>query len=174
MRLTNLKVNALVNFDRTLRVEINTSPSEELIEILKGEVDIDITPHKEKRSLSANGYAWVLIDKLAEKLNRSQSEVYREAIKDIGGVSEYVCIKKEASEKMQKIWTSKGLGWQCEELDSKIAGCVNLRLVYGSSVYDTKQMSSLIDHLVQDCEAVGISTLTPSEIANLISMWEEA
>ena len=37
-------------------------------------------------------------------------------------------------------------------------------LYYGSSVYDTKQMSALIDHIVQDCKALGIETKTPAEI----------
>jgi len=30
---------------------------------------------------------------------------------------------------------------------------------YGSSTYDTKQMSALIDSLVQDAQALGIETL---------------
>lgn len=44
-------------------------------------------------------------------------------------------------------------------------------MYYGSSCYDTKQMSSLIDHLVQDCKALGIETLTPQELARMKEEW---
>ena len=172
MRITT-QVDKFLHFDGSLRVEFNAPHSEELSEILEGEVDIDIVPHKEKRSLSANAYAWVLIDKIAAALHKSKLEVYQETVKDIGGVSEYVCIQDEAIDRMKKIWTSKGIGWTVEVLDSKIDGCSNLKLTYGSSVYNTQQMSLLIDHLIQDCEAMGIEYLTPDEIQNLLSLWEE-
>ena len=54
---------------------------------------------------------------------------------------------------------------------SKIPGYRNLRCYYGSSTYDTKQMSQLIDNLVQDCKALGIETLTPDKLALLTEEW---
>lgn len=174
MKLQKLTPDVSVGFDGRLRILIQTRQSEELQNILmSGDVDIDISPHREKRSLNANAYAWVLIDKLSEALNKPETEVYQEAVKDIGGVSEYVCIQSEAVSTMRRIWTSKGIGWTVEELDSKIAGCTNLKMTYGSSVYDTKQMSALIDHLVQDCQAVGIDTRTPEQIAEMLRDWDE-
>ena len=56
---------------------------------------------------------------------------------------------------------------------SKIKGCVNVTVWYGSSVYDTKQMSRLIDAIVQDCKAAGIETMTPAELDALVSRWGE-
>ena len=41
----------------------------------------------------------------------------------------------------------------------------------GSSVYDNAQMSRLIENIVQDCKAVGIETLTPSELERLKEGW---
>ena len=40
--------------------------------------------------------------------------------------------------------------------------------------YNKKQMSRLIDGIVQDCKAVGIETKTPNEIAEMLSRWEAA
>lgn len=48
--------------------------------------------------------------------------------------------------------------------DSKIPGCINLRLFYGSSHYDTAQMSRLIDVVIKECEEQGIQTETKDEI----------
>ena len=134
-------------------------------------VDFEIKKHRKKRSLDANAYAWVLIDKIAGKLGLSKAEVYREAIRNIGGVSDVVCIKEEAAEKLIAGWTKQGLGWQAEEMTSKIAGCVNVVLFYGSSMYDSKQMANLIDLLITDAKELGIETDTPEQIARYKSEW---
>lgn len=137
------------------------------------EDDVNLTAKKWRRgrSLDANAYAWVLIDRLAEKLNCSKVEVYREAIRNIGGVSDTVCVVDDAVDRLVSSWRRNGLGWFCEVSPSKIPGCKNVRMYYGSSVYDTKQMSQLIDCIVQDCKTVGIETMTPQELAALNERW---
>lgn len=133
------------------------------------ELKAEIKPFKAKRSLDSNGYAWSLINQLAYKLNISPKEVYKNAIKNIGGVSAVVCCKDNAVEEFCRGWEKKGIGWQTETLESKIDGCTNIICYYGSSTYDTKQMSRLIDNIVQDCKAVGIETMTPAELERLIA-----
>ena len=72
----------------------------EMLENLKDaeKLSINISKFKKKRSLDANAYCFAMIDKLAEKLNLPKEEVYRNAIRKIGGVSDVVCIKNEAVE----------------------------------------------------------------------------
>lgn len=135
-------------------------------------IDFTIKKFREKRSLNANAYAWVLIDKIAGKLGLSKADVYREAIRNIGGVSDVVCIKEEAAEKLIAGWTKQGLGWQAEKMTSKIDGCVNVILFYGSSMYDSKQMANLIDLLIMEAKELGIETLTPQELDRLKGGWE--
>jgi predicted house-cleaning noncanonical NTP pyrophosphatase (MazG superfamily) len=136
-------------------------------------LSIEIKPYRERRSLDANAYCFVLISKIAEKLNVSKEEIYRKAIREIGGNSEIVCVKNDAVKKLRQAWERNGLGWQTETFPSKIDGCTNVILYYGSSVYDTRQMSQLIDNIVQDCKALGIQTETPEQIAKLKSLWGE-
>ena len=123
--------------------------------------------------MDANAYCWVLIDKIAQKLGLTKEEVYRNAIREIGGVSELICTQKAAVETLCKSWESRGLGWQTETMPSKLKGCVNVVLYYGSSVYDSRQMSALIDHLVQDAEALGIETMPPDRLARLMEVFDE-
>lgn len=132
---------------------------------------VEIKQQRPRRSLDANAYAWVLLDKLAAKLGRTKAEVYREAIRSIGGVSETVCVRDIAVDKLIEGWQHNGLGWFADTMPSKIKGCTNVVLYYGSSTYDTKQMSALIDAIVQDCKAVGVETLTPEQIAALNAAW---
>lgn len=133
--------------------------------------EMTIKEHKEKRSLDANAYAWVLIDKLAEKLKVSKSEIYREAIREIGGNSETVCVLDSGVDKLIANWKRNGLGWQAEVHTSKIEGCTNVTLFYGSSTYDTKQMSRLIDLIVNECKDFGIETMTPMELERIKQEW---
>lgn len=179
MRATGKIVGANIDFKTNkpvLMLEVNErNDFEQIVDELKDKdkLSIEVKPYREKRSLDANAYFFVLADKLAAKLNLSKEEVYRNAIKDIGGVSETVCVKTRAVERLCEGWSQNGIGWQTETFPSKIDGCTNVILYYGSSTYDTEQMSRLIDHIVQDCRAVGIETRTPDEIANLLSMWGE-
>lgn len=138
----------------------------------KGELAVTIKKYKEKRSLDANAYFWTLVDKLATKTGQDRIQIYRNAIKDIGGVSEIICLKSEAVNKLCEAWVKNGIGWQVEIMPSKLNGCKNVILYYGSSTYNTEQMSRLIDNIVQDCKAVGVETMTPAELAVLKSNWK--
>lgn len=129
--------------------------------------------YRQRRSLDANAYFWVLADKLASKTGVGKAEIYREAIRYIGGNAEMVCVKEEAAEKLRRGWEHNGLGWVTDAVPSKLEGCVNVILYYGSSTYDREQMSRLIDNIVQDCRAVGIQVMTPDEIANMMDRWED-
>lgn len=130
--------------------------------------------YRAKRSLDANAYCWVLIGKLAEKTNVEKSEIYRMYIKEIGGNYEAVCVQEKAADALEKHWTANGLGWQVECIDSKLDGCVTMLMYYGSSQYDTAQMSRLIELIVQDCKPLGIETMTPREREEMLARWEDA
>lgn len=126
---------------------------------------------RQRRSLDANAYAWVLIHKLAECMCLPPAEVYRNAVKSIGGNTEVLCIRQAAAERFRRVWEARGLGWQTEAQPSKLPGCVTVTAWYGSSSYDTGQMSRLIDGLVQDCRALGIETLPEDRLAALLESW---
>lgn len=132
------------------------------------DVDVGIKQWREKRSLDANAYMWVLIDKIAEAMHLDKAEVYRNSIRGIGGVSQVVCAQDFTVDALRQGWEMKGMGWQTDTMPSKVPGCTNVVLYYGSSMFDTHQFSLLLDHVVQDCKALGIETMTPREIENLI------
>ena len=135
--------------------------------------DLEVKEHRKKRSLDANAYAWVLINKLAEVIRIPPEEVYRQAIRNVGGNSEVFPIKEGAADHFIRIWEAKGTGWPCVDLGpSKIPGYRNVMAYFGSSTYDTEQMSRLIDNLVQDCKALDIEVKSDEEIASLMGAWK--
>lgn len=138
---------------------------------LDKEKQYEIKEHKKKRSLDANSYCWVLCKKIADELRITKEEVYRKAINEVGKF-EIIPIKNEAIDTFINAWKSKGIGWICEVHNkSKIDGYTNLIIYYGSSIYNTKEMSILIDNIVQEAKQLGIETMTPSELEELKSLW---
>ena len=66
-----------------------------LEELKEDKLSIEIKKYRNKRSLDANAYMWVLISKLEEKVNISKDVIYKDAIKNIG-VYEVIPVKNEA------------------------------------------------------------------------------
>ena len=179
MKITGRIVGANIDYKTNkpcLTLEVNErNDFEALVDEMrdKDKLSIEVKPFRQRRSLDANAYFFVLADKLAEKLNITKEEVYRNAIKQIGGVSETVCVKDQAVTRLCEGWRKNGIGWQTETFESKLEGCTNVILYYGSSTYDSAQMSRLLDLIIQDCKEQGIPTETPNEIARLKALWGE-
>ncbi|MCR5786970.1 MAG: hypothetical protein K6G28_04650 [Acholeplasmatales bacterium] len=128
------------------------------------ELTIQIKEYRQKRSLSQNAYMWVLLNELAKILFRTKEEIYKDLVKDYG-VFEILPLRNEAVKRFEHNWSKNGLGWFTEIIGtSKLKGYTNLIAYYGSSTYDTKEMTRLLDAVVRECHDLGIDTLTMSEI----------
>ena len=142
--------------------------------------DYDILPHKEKRSLNANSYAWTLIHKIAAELSKPPNgtpttpiEVYRRAIANLPDVeATFISCAEIAAPDFIKSWEEDHIGRQCEQFPSDTPGYVIIRCVYGSSDYDRQEMTLLIDRLVQDAQALGIETKAQEDIDSLLGSWK--
>lgn len=135
------------------------------------EYKIEIKEVKQKRSLSANAYAWVLLDKLAKKLHIGKTEIYRTFIKDVGGNSEPICIQNKALDHFCKIWEQGHIGRFTELMPSTIPGCTVVHVYYGSSDFDTATMSRFIELIVSECKDNDIPTWDEDELERLCKEW---
>lgn len=134
-------------------------------------LSIKVGKFRQKRSLDANAYAWVLIGKIAEKTSLPKDEIYQNLIRNLGGNYEVVCTQDKALESLCRMWERNGLGWTTESMPSKIEGCTNVLLYYGSSCFDSAQMSRFINLIQEDCRSLGIETKSPEELASLLKGW---
>lgn len=153
----------------TFLIDTSITSLEEIENV--GFLDIEVKKHRNKRSLDANAYCWVLLRKLAEKMNLKVKEVYKMAIREVGAYA-VVCVKDTGVDLFIEKWQSNGIGWVCDTFDSKIDGCTNIKAYYGSSTYDSKEMARLIDSIVEDCKLQGIETDTPEQIARYKEAWK--
>lgn len=142
------------------------------------EITVEIKTKRAGRSLDANAYCWVLCDKIAatKGLLMKKLDVYRQAIRDYG-VSEVLMMSEEAAPKFKASWESEEgrYGKVCDILGGSPAnpGYVWVKAYYGSSDYNTKEMSVLLDGIIADAQELGIQTETPDQIAKMKAEWGE-
>ena len=68
----------------SLRVPVSAA-SAIFDELKDSDVTVEIKKKRKHRSLTANAYAWVLMGKIAEKAKVPVADVYRNAVRNVGG-----------------------------------------------------------------------------------------
>ena len=129
--------------------------------------DVKIKKHREKRSLNANAYLWKLVTEIGNILNKSKEEVYLQMLIDYGQ-SEMISILSEINVKGYfKYYKLAGTSI----LNGKEFN--HYKIYKGSSEYNTKEMSILLEGAVQEAKNLGIKTKEDYEIEKLIEEWDK-
>lgn len=131
------------------------------------DLTVEIKKKSKKRSLDSNAYMWVLLQKMAEVLRSDKDSIYLDMLEKYGQFTPMV-IRPEAVERMQKEWrTSRIIG----EVNVNGQKGIQLLCFYGSHTYDQREMSVLINGIVEECHELEIETMTPQEIAAMNERW---
>lgn len=129
------------------------------------DVVFEIRRHRERRSLTANAYAWALIGKIADVLRASKEDVYLRMLKHYGQ-SEMVSVVSTVNvEGYFKYYEVVG------EATLQGKDFTHYRIYKGSSEYDSREMAILIDGIISEAKDLEIETLPPAEIERLKRMW---
>lgn len=141
-------------------------------------VALQVKKHREKRSIDANSYYWLLLGKLAKVHKISNNYCHNKMLRSYGVFEEIdgrpVCVvvpdTDEAEKKADESETYhiKPTSQVKEGKDGKMYR--TYILLKGSHEYDTAEMSRLISGLRDECTQVGIPVETPDEIAQLLSL----
>lgn len=131
------------------------------------EKDEELTTKKKKRSKNANAYFWELLGQLCQEMNLDVIKEYQRRVKELGIFRQWE-IDTENVPTFEKMWCKNGIAWFVEKVDEN-GKKTTINAYYGSSSYNSKQMSRLIDNLVQDCKEIGVETLDEMEIKSLIN-----
>lgn len=122
---------------------------------------------RNKRSRDANSYSWVLMQKIAEDQHTDKWSVYLEMLGRYG-VFTHIIVRPGMVDRVISEWrTVKNLG---EVTVSGQTG-IQLQCYFGSSTYDTKEMSVFIEGIVGECHEMGIDTATPEELERMKREW---
>ena len=125
----------------------------------------EIREYKEKRSLNANNYYWELVTQLGNVLGMDKEWLHFLLLQKYGQ-SEMISVIADIDMKdYLKYYTEAG--------ESVLNGKTfkHYKVYKGSSEMDRKEMSILINGLVEECHIQGVETKTPAEINSLLERW---
>lgn len=173
MRVTGKIVGANIDFKTgkpVLMMEINERRDfEQLVDDMrdKDKLSIEVKQYRQARSLNANSYFWKIVGEMADVLSASKEDIYFLMLKRYGQ-SDLVSV-------LANINVSGYFKYYEEAGESRLNGkdFKHYRVYKGSSEYDTREMSVLIDGIVGEAKNLGIQTETPDQIAEMKSRWGE-
>ena len=91
--------------------EINEDITASIDKIRDKLLNLTAKIHREKRSLDANAYAWVLMQKIAEAIHTDKWSVYLMMLERYSPVFTHIIVRPEAVERVKGEWrTVKVLG----------------------------------------------------------------
>ena len=174
MRFTGKMTDAHFDmFSGGYRITFTINEKEAIKEIDKikdcEKLSIEAKKYRQRRSLDANAYAWVLMQKLAEAVNSDKWHIYLRCLQRYSRAFTHVIVKESAVDRMQELYRT------CIDLGKvTVNGQTGhqLQVYYGSSTFDTKEMSVFIDGIVSECKELGIQTMTPAELERMKAAWQ--
>lgn len=128
----------------------------------------DVTEHKEKRSLSANGLLWACIGELAGALRSDKWAVYLQMLKRYGKYT-YICVKPNVVDAVKAQWR------ECEEIGHvNINGQDSVQMIcyFGSSTMNSKEFSILLDGVISEMKELGLLTPAQRDLDRVIKQIE--
>lgn len=174
--LKNVAMGFGIDGKRTLDITFSfpfvKTVAEDVSQMAGALLSVVFKKHRKKRSLDANAYMWVLLQKMADVLSTPGDRVdkwdlYLDQLEHYG-VFTHVVVKPEAVERIKQEWRAvKEFG----EISVGNMTGIQLQCYYGSHTYNTKEMARLIDGVITECRQLGIETLPPNEIERMKSQW---
>ena len=156
------KALVTVMFDNASPAVLQSLSSEE-------KYQITIEKPKKKRSLDANGMLWACIGEIASTLRADKWDIYLQMLKRYGKYT-YIVVKENVVEAVKKQWR------ECEvigEIDIHGAKGVQMLCYFGSSTYDSKEFSVLLDGVISEMKDIGLQPPPSKEMRKALERLEK-
>jgi hypothetical protein len=165
----------MVDGDLRLVFASESNFNEDIEEILKWDkIRLRIEKYKAKRSLDANAYYWTLLTKLAKVLKTSNAELHNLMLSRYGqpwivGDALHLAMLPDSEKTETIVKQSVEYHLRATSQVTTLADGKAYRTyitMRGSSTYNTEEMATLLDGLISECKAVGMTDgeiMTPEE-----------
>lgn len=168
----------------------------ELEKLKDKELDVELKVHREKRSLDANACLWACLSELAGVLGTTKWDMYLRELKDYGGKFVTVRVLKNVLPELQQLYRAIEVTGdeivQVEEpvinpdTGEQVLDDVTLEPLYkqrkkhyylvncyiGSHEYNTKEFSILLNGVIEDMKAVGLTPPPSREMKQMLDEME--
>lgn len=121
----------------------------------------EIKEYTTKRTLTQNGYYWKLVNEVAKAVKVPPESVHKDIITNFAP-SELVVVKSEIDVSRIFKYYQKLRETKINDVDFTV-----YKLYIGSSKMSKNEFSLILDGIIQECEQLGITTLTKAEIEKL-------
>lgn len=142
---------------------------------LKEFIRLKFEKWRNKRSLNANAYFHLLVNKIAEKLKVSDGEIkirlnleYGTPATDKNGNCVIIKLPKDVDIKQFYDYAK----WIADKKEPSGIETSYYILYKQTHTLDTKEMARLIDGTINEAKELGIETITPEEKAKMMSLWK--
>lgn len=132
------------------------------------ELALELKQWREKRSLNANALLWACINDITNAFGGDKWNVYLQMLRKYGQYT-FIEMPEAALPKFKKMYR------ECDVVGSRYTDSGDMLQVlcyYGSSTYDTKEFSVLLDGVIDDMKAAGLDTPTSEDIQAALEAWE--
>lgn len=166
--------------DYIVSFSVNEPITQEMVdEIKEGELSIKATKLRKKRSLTANGYYWHLVSKIAEVLHNSKTYQHNWMLRRYGQYEVFdeqvaYIVLPDTEETEKKVDESETYHLKPTSQVKEGKNGVMYRtymMLKGSSEYDTKEMAVLLDGAETVASELGIEVLSDKEFKRLTKEW---
>lgn len=132
-------------------------------------LSIKAVKHRERRSLDANALLWHCIGMIASSFETPADkwDIYLQMLKRYGKFT-YICVKPNVVDAVKSQWR------ECEVIGNvAINGkeAVQMLCYFGSSTYDTKEFSVLLDGVISEMKEIGLETPTSEDMRRALDKW---
>lgn len=132
------------------------------------DLSVEIKQYRDRRTLNANALCWKLCTEIADVLRSDKDYIYLSMLKRYGQ-SEIISVKAELDIRGYfKYYDEFGTGY----VNGK--EFTHYKVYKGSSEYDTREMSILLDGIVSEAKELGIQVLTAAELDLIKKEWQYA
>ena len=162
--------------ERKILIELETDGRLEDIEKLQGkDLDITLKAHREKRSLDANAFLWSCLGKMGGVLNEPTYDMYLYSLEKYGKFI-FVQVIENAYEDLKRMWRHTkiiddfiGLNPITGEKEKYL----EVLCFFGSSTYNSKEFSRLLEGVISDMEQMGLERPTDEHLKAIIEEVEK-
>lgn len=144
------------------------SAAAELEKMAESDLRIRVVRYRKPRSNNANAMFWHCVTEIANALGIDTWTVYIDQLRQFGK-STFIVVKPNMVESVKAQWR-ESLELGPIKVNGKEA--VQMHVFFGSSTYNTEEMSKLIDGAIQTMEDLDLPLPIPADVKAALEQWE--
>lgn len=144
--------------------EVQAEP-EALEKYMDIDLDINFSRHRNRRSIDANAFLWACLGEIARAISSDTWSIYLYMLERYGKFT-HILVKPEAVEQVRQVWRETKIVGEKD-------GMIQMLCFFGSSTYNTKEFSQLLDGVVSEMKEMHLETPPDEEMKRLLEGMRE-